>query len=209
MLVETPSWWARNYAGDRYSLDATKANEILLGPNVTGGSLVFRYKLYTQGTNNYFLPKVHEYFVRESINAEIGTGYVMVPVFTTEEALFNRAEANIMLNNIDDALSDLNAYASTRIYNYDASAHSITANKIKSFYRTSNVQLGALQALMDLKRAEFVQEGMRWFDLLRYKVPVQHKTAEGTTLALSATDPMRVFQIPATAKLAGIDLNPR
>jgi len=209
LLVETPSWWARNYASDRYSLDATKANEILLGPNVTGGSEVFRYQLYTAGTNNYFLPKVNEYFVRQSINAEIGLGYVMVPLFTTEEALFNRAEANIMLNNIDNALSDLNAYASTRIYNYDASAHSITAAKIRSFYRTSNTQQGALAALMDLKRAEFVQEGMRWFDLLRYKVPVQHTTAEGPVLTLSANDPMRVFQIPATAKLAGIALNPR
>jgi len=209
LLAETRSIWARNYVGVRYGLDATKSNEILLGPNVTGGTLIFRYKLYTKGTNNYFLPKVNEYFVRESVNADIGFPYVMVPLFTAEEVLFNRAEANVYLNNIDEVLNDLNTYASTRIENYDAPAHTITADKISSFYRTSDVQQGALAMVMDFKRAEFVQEGMRWLDLLRYKVPVIHPTAEGPVLTLAADDPMRVFQIPDVAKLAGIALNPR
>lgn len=209
LLVETQSLWARNYIGVRYGLDATKSNEILLTPNVTGGTRIFRYQLYTSGTNNYFLPIVNEYFVRESVNAEIGFPYVMVPLFTAEEVLFNRAEANIYLNRIDDVLADLNTYASTRIYNYDASAHTITTSKIRSFYRTSDVLQGALATVMDFKRAEFVQEGMRWFDLLRYKVPVIHPTVEGRVLTLAADDPMRVFQIPDGAKLAGIELNPR
>src|ERR1044072_1268978 len=87
LLVETQSVWARNYIGVRYGLDAEKSSEILLAPNVTGGTRIFRYQLYTGGTNNYFIPKVNEYFVRESINAEIGFAYVMVPLFTTEEVL--------------------------------------------------------------------------------------------------------------------------
>ncbi|WP_207515734.1 RagB/SusD family nutrient uptake outer membrane protein [Longitalea luteola] len=209
LLAETRSLWGRNYIGIRYGLDATKSNEILLAPNVTGGSGVFRYQLYTIGTNNYFLPKVNEYFVRESVNAEIGLPYVMVPLFTTEEVLFNRAEANVLLNNINDVIKDLNDYASTRIYNYNASEHTITAGRLRSFYRTNNVQQASLAAVMDFKRAEFVQEGMRWFDLLRYKVPVVHPTVEGKTLTLRADDPMRVFQIPDVAKLAGIEQNPR
>lgn len=209
LLVETRSIWARNYVGVRYGLDASKANEILLNPNVTGGTRIFRYQLYTGGTNNYFLPKINEYFVRESVNAEIGDPYVMVPLFTAEEVLFNRAEANIFLNNINDVLTDLNAYASTRIYNYNAATHDVSASKIRSFYRTSDIQQGALSALMDFKRAEFVQEGMRWFDLLRYKIPVTHPTAEGPTRTLKADDPMRVFQIPDVAKQAGIAQNPR
>jgi starch-binding outer membrane protein, SusD/RagB family len=209
LLVETKSIWARNYIGVRYGLDAEKSNEILLAPNVTGGTRIFRYQLYTGGTNNYFLPKVNEYFVRESINAEIGDAYVMVPLFTAEEALFNRAEANVFLNNIDEVVNDLNAYASTRIYNYNAVLHTITADRIRSFYRTSDIQQGAFSAVMDFKRAEFVQEGMRWFDLLRYKVPVVHQVIGGQKLTLKADDPMRVFQIPDVAKLAGITQNPR
>ncbi len=209
LLVETQSVWGRNYIGVRYGLDAQKSSDILLAPNVTGGTRVFRYQLYTGGTNNYFLPKINEYFVRESINAEIGLAYVMVPLFTAEEVLFNKAEANVYLNNINDVLTDLNAYSSTRIYNYNAASHTITASRIKSFYRTSDIQAGALATVMDFKRAEFVQEGMRWFDLLRYKIPVVHATVEGPTFTLSANDPMRVFQIPDVAKLAGIAQNPR
>jgi starch-binding outer membrane protein, SusD/RagB family len=133
----------------------------------------------------------------------------MVPLFTAEEALFNRAEANVFLNNIDEVVNDLNAYASTRIYNYNAVLHTITADRIRSFYRTSDIQQGAFSAVMDFKRAEFVQEGMRWFDLLRYKVPVVHQVIGGQKLTLKADDPMRVFQIPDVAKLAGITQNPR
>ena len=209
LLVETRSIWARNYIGVRYGLDASKANEIVYAANVTGGPWVFRYQLYTGGTNNYFLPKVHEYFVRESINAEIGWPYVMVPLFTAEEVLFNRAEANVYLNNINDAVADLNAYASTRIYNYSAASHTITSSRIRSFYRTSSDQQGTLAAVLDFKRTEFVQEGMRWFDLLRYKTTVVHTTVEGPTMRLGPDDPMRVFQIPDVAKLAGIAQNPR
>jgi hypothetical protein len=209
LLVETRSVWARNYVDVRYGLDASKSNEILLGPNVTGGRRIFEYQLYRRGVNNYFLPKVNEYFVRESVNAEIGDPYVMVPLFTAEEVMFNRAEANVYLNNISDVLSDLNTYASTRIDNYNASSHTITASRIKTFYRTSDVQQGALATVIDFKRAEFVQEGMRWLDLLRYKVPVVHPTVEGPVLTLAADDPMRVFQIPDVAKLAGIAQNPR
>ncbi|HEX6432579.1 MAG TPA: RagB/SusD family nutrient uptake outer membrane protein, partial [Niastella sp.] len=209
LLTETVSVWGRNYYGVRYGLDFEKSNEILLAPNVAGGTRAFRFQLYTLGTNNYFLPKVNEYFVRESINAEIGLAYVMVPLFTAEEVLFNKAEANIYLNNINDVLTDLNAYTSTRIYNYSAASNTITANRIKTFYRTSDIQAGALATVMDFKRAEFVQEGMRWFDLLRYKIPVVHSTIEGPSLTLSATDPMRVFQIPDVAKVAGIAQNPR
>ncbi|WP_205513742.1 RagB/SusD family nutrient uptake outer membrane protein [Longitalea arenae] len=209
LIAETRSLWGRNYIGIRYGLDAQKSNEILLAANVTGGTRVFRYQLYTIGTNNYFLPKVNEYFVRESVNAEIGYPYVMVPLLTAEEVLFNRAEANVLLNNINDVIKDMNDYASTRIYNYNAATHTITANRLRSFYRTNDLQQAALTAVMEFKRAEFVQEGMRWFDLLRYKVPVVHPTAEGETLMLKADDPMRVFQIPDVAKRAGIAQNPR
>jgi len=208
LLVETSSLWARNYYSERYGMDASKRTEIL-NYNVTGGTYAFTRQLYTLGTNNYMIPKVNEYFVRVSVNATIGYPYVMVPLFTTEEALFNRIEANIYLNNVSAAIADMNTYASTRIFNYDPSAHTVTESKLQTYYRTSNTQLAALNALLDFKRAEFVQEGMRWFDLLRYKIPVTHKTTDGQTLTLSADDPRRAFQIPGAAVQAGLALNPR
>ena len=155
------------------------------------------------------LPKVNEYFVRLSVNATIGFPYVMVPLFTMEEALFNKIEANIYLGNLDEALQDLNTYASTRILNYDATAHTITNSKLQAYYGTQDMRLALIYALLDFKRAEFVQEGMRWFDLLRYDLPVTHTTTDGQTLVLEAGDKRRVFQIPESARLSGVQLNPR
>lgn len=209
LLVETPSWWGRDYYTVRYSLDASKKDEIFQEP-VTGGRWAFEFQLYTAGTNNYLLPKISEYFVRTSVNADIGTGYVMVPLFTTEEALFNRAEAYTYLNNTAAAITDLNAYASTRIVNYDANANAVTPAKISSYYGTSNLQQGLINTILDFKRAEYVQEGMRWFDILRYKLPVTHQFLNpDKTITLSATDPRRVFQIPESAGLSGVAQNPR
>jgi hypothetical protein len=208
LLCETGSIWARNYYTVRYGLNSSKRDEIL-GDNVTGGDYAFIYQVYTAGTNNYVIPKINEYFLRSSVNANIGLPYVMVPLLTAEEVLFNRAEAYIYLNNINDALQDLNTYASTRIVNYSVASHNIDAAKLQAYYRSTNTRLNALNAVLDFKRAEYVQEGMRWFDLLRFKIPVTHTLAEGPSRTLKANDPMRVFQIPDVAKLAGIAQNPR
>ena len=208
LLVETSSVWARNYYTQRYGMDANKRTEIL-NSNVTGGAYAFTRQTYTAGTNNYMLPKINEYFVRASVNATIGYPYVMVPLLTAEETLFNRIEANIYLNDLTEALEDLNAYASTRIYNYNAAAHTVTNSKLTTYYGTSDLRMAMLGALLDFKRAEFVQEGMRWFDLARYDLPVTHTTVNGPALTLEPGDKRRLFQIPESARLSGVELNPR
>ncbi|MCW3118288.1 MAG: hypothetical protein JWM28_2370, partial [Chitinophagaceae bacterium] len=208
LLAETSSLWGRNYYTNRYGFTSAKRDEILES-NVTGGDWAFKNQLYTAGTENYLIPKINEYFVRSSVNATIGTPYVMVPLFTAEEVLFNRIEANDFLNNTAAAIADLNIYASTRITNYNSSTDNITEAKIKAFYGTNDLQTGLLLTVLDFKRAEFVQEGMRWFDILRYNIPVTHFAAGGQFYQLSGTDLRRVLQIPASAKLAGIDQNPR
>jgi starch-binding outer membrane protein, SusD/RagB family len=143
------------------------------------------------------------------VNANIGVGYVMVPVLTAEEVLFNRAEAYNFLGSTHVAIADLNTYASTRINNYNVGTHIITDSKIRAFYNTSDLQFGILRTILDFKRAEYVQEGMRWFDLLRYEIPVTHTTTDGQILDLGPDDPRRVFQIPESATIAGIEQNPR
>lgn len=208
LLVETVSWWARNYYRLRYGLTASIRNQIF-GNNVTGGTWAFEFQTFTAGTDNYLIPKINEHFVRSSINADIGVGYVVVPLLTTEEVLFNRIEAYAYMGNNNAAIADLNTYASTRISNYDGSQHTITANRIRSFYGVSDLRQGILTTLFSFKRAEYVQEGMRWLDLIRYKVPVTHLTSEGNILDLGAEDPRRVFQLPQSAQQAGLQLNPR
>jgi hypothetical protein len=218
LLCETGSVWGRNFYTVRYSLNPDKRDEIL-GRNVCypsdadSAEWAFRYQTYTAGTDNVVIPKINEYFVRSSVNANIGLPYVMVPLFTSEEVLFNRIEANIYLNstNANAAIADLNTYASTRIKNYKFSKHEITPAKLQTFYGQNNVRVNALLALLDFKRAEYIHEGMRWFDLLRYPedFPVVHTTTDGQSFSLTADDPRRVFQLPESVKQSGMPLNPR
>ncbi len=214
LLVETSSLWSRYYYTSRYGLDDDKQSSIFPRPDpLTGGN--FAYALYSLGGDHKLVPKINEYFVKVSVNAEIGLPYVMVPLFTVEEVLFNRAEAYAYTNNYAASITDLNTFASKRINNYSPSAHNITEARINSVFGTSNTRDGLIAAILYYKRAEFVHEGMRWFDLLRYKMPVKHSTspdASGnvTVLAeLTADDPRKVLQIPPSTELAGLPQNPR
>jgi hypothetical protein len=132
----------------------------------------------------------------------------MVPLFTVEEVLFNVAEAYAYLGQSNDAIALLNTYLSTRIVSYNSS-YTLTAAKINSFYGTTDIQQGLIKAILDYRHSEFVHEGLRWFDILRYKIPVVHTSSTGETFTLSADDPRRLFQIPPTAKQSGVEQNPR
>jgi hypothetical protein len=207
LLVETASLWARNYGRYRYGLATPIVNYLFRSQNVTGATWV--YPLYTQGTDNWLVLKFREHFVRTDVNADIGFPYTIFPLFTAEEVLFNRAEANLELNNIEAARADLNLFASARIENYNATTHTITDAKVRAFYGTRDVKSGLLATLLDFKAAEFVQEGMRWFDILRHGITVQHPTADGQLFVSAPGDLHRVLQIPQEAELAGIARNPR
>lgn len=209
LLVETSSVWSRNYYGDRYGVEDIKQSEILPRPDkLTGG--IFAYSLYCIiECTHKLIPKIDEYFVRVSVNANIGDAYVMVPLFTVEEVLFNRAEAYAYTNNLNGATADLNTFASTRINNYNASTHNISAAKINAVFGTSNTQQNIIQAILYYKRAEFLHEGMRWFDILRYKLPVVHARKDGATLTLTASDNRKALQLPQTTTQAGLTPNAR
>lgn len=207
LLAETSSLWARNAAAYNYGLATPIVNVLFRNPNVTGANWV--YPLYTQGEDNWLILKFREHFVRESANANFGIPYTIFPLFTAEEVLFNRAEANLQLDNLQAARADLNLYASTRIEEYSPSRHGITDTKLRNFYRTNDVKQAMLQALLEFKAAEFVQEGMRWFDILRHKIIVYHPSVTGQQVVLAPDDPRRVLQIPQDAILSGIAKNPR
>jgi starch-binding outer membrane protein, SusD/RagB family len=207
LLVEAPSDWARSGARYNYGLSDQLVQALFRNPNVTGARWAF--PLYLQGEGNHLILKFREHFVRQSENANIGVPFTIFPLFTAEEVLFNRAEANLQLGNIEAARADLNLYASTRIENYSPTQHAITNAKLRNYYRITDVKEGLLTALLHFKAAEFVQEGMRWFDILRHKIPVYHASVSGQQVTLQPDDPRRVLQIPQDAVLSGIAKNPR
>ncbi|HKG67662.1 MAG TPA: hypothetical protein VKA92_02255, partial [Segetibacter sp.] len=87
--------------------------------------------------------------------------------------------------------------------------HTITESKIKSAFGTSDITSGLIRAILYYKRAEFIHEGMRWFDILRYNIPVVHTTTDGQTITLAPDDPRRVLQLPQSTTLAGLAPNKR
>ena len=206
LLCETGSYWFRTYIAARYGVTPAVRDELLRTVPVAGGQWAFASGFYVE--NHIIVPKVNEYFVRVSVNADIGNGYVMVPLFTVEEVLFNVAEAYAYLGQSNDAIALLNTYLSTRIVSYNSS-YNLTTAKINAYYGTTDIQQGLIKTILDYRHSEFVHEGLRWFDILRYKIPVVHTAASGETYTLSADDPRRLFQIPATAKQSGVEQNPR
>ncbi|MCF6408094.1 RagB/SusD family nutrient uptake outer membrane protein [Chitinophaga filiformis] len=208
LLVEAPSDWARSYGSYRYGLRTDLVYSLFVFRNVTGATWV--QPLYYSGgnTENWLILKFREHFVRSSANANIGVPYTIFPLFTAEEVLFNRAEANIYLGNFTAAKQDLNDYASMRIENY-STTYRITDSKLTNYYGTSDLKTALINTVLDFKQAEFIQEGMRWFDILRYGITVSHTNVAGESETLTPTDPRRLFQLPQEVKLAGIELNPR
>lgn len=209
LLAETSSLYGRYVARYRYGMTYMKWQEISASQDVAGTTANWVYPLYSQGDNNYLIPKLSEYFVRESVNAEIGFPYVMLPLFTTEEVLFNRAEANALLGNTAAAITDLNAFASKRITNYNATTHAITATTMRNVYGSTNAATNLINTILGLKRLEFVQEGMRWFDIQRHGLTVQHEVRTGGVISVAKGDKRRVLQIPQSASVSGIEPNAR
>ncbi|PTS95007.1 RagB/SusD family nutrient uptake outer membrane protein [Pedobacter sp. HMWF019] len=207
LLCETSSWAARNYARTIYSLSQNRLNSIL----APVGLSLNAYKTYSYSSTFYFVPKLYEHFVRTSINASTGVGYLMQSLLTTEEVLLNRAEAYIMQGKYAEALTDMNTLISTRMTNYVAASSNLTETKITTYYaaKTEDVKQAYLYALLDLKRAEFVEEGMRWMDILRLKMTVTHLDANGNTMELAADDKRKLWQLPSEVTLAGLAQNPR
>lgn len=199
LLSETNSRWAREYGTYRFGLTPEIRTKTVTGPNATGGS--WAYSTYYQGgdQNNVLILKFNEFFVRTHVNADIGDLYMMVPLFTVEEVLLNRAEAYISSAKEDLGLKDLNTYASKRIQNYNATGHALTEAKVTNYYALDYNE-ALLQTLLDFKRNEFMQEGLRWFDLQRHKITITHSDKSGNrTIEIKPDDPKRVFKLPATA----------
>jgi len=219
LLVETSSIWARWFYTERYGVGQAKQTEVYPSTDpLTGGPVAYKRYSISNGSHQ-LIPKIDEYFVRASVNANFGQPYVMVPLFTVEDVLFNHAEALYYTGNVTGAIALLNTYASRRITNYNATTYNITLAKINTVFPVVATDLGTkrlpsvIQAILAYKRADFVHEGMRWFDVLRYKIQVVHNLKTGGSavenITLTPNDLRRAIQLPLSALQAGLELNKR
>ncbi|MFA4867154.1 MAG: RagB/SusD family nutrient uptake outer membrane protein [Pedobacter sp.] len=210
LLGEANSVWARNFQ-IRYGLWKTVTNTVLFGPNVSGGNYAYKSTPYVDPF--WTTSKINELFFESKIGSGFGQPYIMTPLLTADELIMNRAEAYASSNQFDQALQDINTFLSTRITNYNATTHAVTLAKIATFHKITDPKEGLIKTILDLKRAEFVSEGLRWFDIIRHDLTVRHNIVDqnggNTFIELKPGDPRRVFQLPIPATKAGLALNPR
>lgn len=208
LLATTASIWNNGWQLYRYGLNSTLQKQIYTQPNITGGRWADQAQGYGASGEMMGLNKWRGNFINTT--PLIGNNYIYVPLLSAEEVLFNKAEALVMQGNNAAALADLNTYLSTRITNYNAAANSISETKATAFYKTGDTKQALINTILDFKRVEFMQEGLRWFDILRYNLPVAHVDENNKQFLLPANDLRRVLQIPQTAQTAGgLQANPR
>ncbi|MFY0254121.1 RagB/SusD family nutrient uptake outer membrane protein [Chitinophaga sp. 30R24] len=191
LLQEADSEYPSNYPSYRYGLGSVINSALFLSTNVTRG----QYAISTYGASP-------QYFNFPKLNTRV------LPLFGMEEVLLNRAEAYVNLKNNTAAITDLNSWISKNVTSYSASRNNITADVASTFYGLPQDQ-ALIQAAIDFKRITYMQEGLRWFDILRLDIPVTH-TGEGNfSTTLVPGDKRRLLQLPAEAVNEGMALNPR
>ena len=168
---------------------------------------------WVAGENGLAATKYEFLFERSSLTSNVGFNYTIFLAFRGEEVVLNRAECFIRENNLTAGLSDLLLLARRRYRDIDVEFPGMTtaqlAQALRVYYGSNNDQVNAFRYLMEERQKEFMHEGMRWFDIKRFDVPVTHMTQDGGTITLQAEDNRKVLQIPQAAiDVGGLEPNP-
>ena len=177
--------------------------------NIIGKTLSNTLVTYTDGVSASTWKWLEFFFYT---TPSTGFPYIQQILLSTDETLLNRAEAYTESGQYDLAIKDLNTFYSTRVTNYSPTTDMLTQARINTYFETQDAKEGLIKAILAAKKAEFMQEGMRWLDIVRRDITVVKNLYVGeneTEIKLEPGDPKRLFQIPEEAKLSGVPLNPR
>lgn len=226
----------------RYTLtNYLSETELFQSNNIWGTSSNLIWKPFTvnSGESNFaLLMKLPREF--EIRNTTTGSGYLRTlnVDFTMDEALLNRAEAEIMLGQNDAACADMTIW----MKNFFNTNVTLTPTSVQTFFKAvpyayadaakmvpsfkkhisprftidaeGSVQESLLQCLLNFRRIETVHQGMRWMDIRRYNIEIPRRLigANGRPSKnldwLEKDDPRQVVQIPQSIREAGVAGNP-
>jgi len=225
LLCSSNTVWARGYYIWRFSL-VTEIKDKLFPGTWGTDPFGFAYRPSDAGyDSNHHIPKFDEYFKKAGgVNANIGYPMMMCPLFVAEEVLLNRAEAYAMNNDFGKAFEDLKSFHTKRTGN--GAAPDITVDYINNIYTDTDLpyyeetynaeafypiegdEVNVIRFILDLRKREFIHEGLRWFDIRRFNMEVVHMY-EGSEMVLTKNDLRRVIQLPRQAIANGLPANPR
>ncbi|GAA4276148.1 RagB/SusD family nutrient uptake outer membrane protein [Aquimarina mytili] len=173
---------------------------------------------WTVGTDARYQARLREYFFRENLSSNTGQAYYISQELKGEEVLLNRAEANLFLGDQAAALADINVLATKR---YNGTTYD-NITDIVDYYtplttsgsvsELSNDNKAILELILDERKKEFWDHGLRWFDVKRHGISITHVlpvSEGGQTFVLEANDLRKAIQIPEDALSFGLTRNPR
>lgn len=167
-----------------------------------------------------------------------GKGYpkMMMPAFTTDVLILDRAEAYALKGDYANAYADLTVwmnaftknksvltaaqlettYGSAKAY-YTPTAPTVKKQLNPDFTITPGEQENLIHAVLHARRITSLHEGLRWFDVKRYGIEIYRRNVDGTLGdgnisvydTMKKEDPRRAIQLPQYVISAGITANPR
>ena len=179
------------------------------------------------------------YYLFEYTDKVNGYGYIhgVTRAFTTNETLLCRAEAKVNLNDLGGAINDLRLWAQSynvsdgnRMDTLPNGDVNLTLTKIKNFYRAdanvnyvpklhnanicptwtlSEDQERVIDCVLHFRRLETIHTGLRWHDLKRYGIEIEHRQGTNPASTLLWDDDRRAIQLPRKVIVAGMAANPR
>ncbi|TYK32356.1 RagB/SusD family nutrient uptake outer membrane protein [Bacteroides pyogenes] len=183
------------YTGYRFNQDVYQS--MVISKNDKRFSVSYSYG---NGSTTSFLPKFQRDLIRRtSITSSSGFPYTVEVALRGEEVFFNRLEAWAMMGNEKktEFESQFGAYLNAV---YGGTIDYVTLyNGYKKIFQDLDENALRMKMVLDERRREFVEEGLRWFDIRRHYLPVVHVDMEGTVNTLMPNDPRKVLQIPQTA----------
>lgn len=219
LIASVSSSYSRSFYSNRFQLTLSRQDEIL-GATTNIFNKYWLYVSLSYNNNTSFIPKFNEYFKYTNANAGIGNGYVAMVLLSNDEFYLNRIESLVMTDRIDEAREALQYFIGIRTENYDPATDILTdesivdkypaiQNEYTPFYALTDLQTSYVKAIAELRRRDFIQEGIRWFDIKRFNLEVKHEIYNEPTNILTKDDNRRALQIPLQASTNGIEKNPR
>lgn len=222
----TSSIWSRGI-NNRFYFTRANEKDAILGVESNILNKKWEYQIVIQGASgaNVGIRKFNEYFKYTNVTAQIGLPFTGVVLLSNDEMFLSRIEAHVMNNQIDIANAELEYFIGTRTIGYNPATDVLTpakvmakypviANEYTPFYVMTPEQTSYIKAIAEVRRREFLHEGLRWFDIKRFNLVIEHKTynQQGQITrnnVLVKDDKRRALQIPLNASNNGIEKNPR
>lgn len=206
LLIANRTFYGRS-TNQRYAITNDIIRSQLVWSEFPGNKQLTVYNtVFHYNYKSYFVPKMEEIFEITNQIAQTGQPHVVVPAFTTDETLLCRAEAHILKKEYEAAATDLSYWYMKK------GIAACSVDQIVDFYKKSSPKTNAkpfnngvvydetqtymLHAALHARRVEGIHEGVRWLDIKRYGISIEHNIYNGTPIVLEANDPRKAIQIP-------------